>query len=54
MIKCVRPNFQPSYTKCLLRLNEPRLALSGIADLLKRPESVEFQESTHFIHFSEG
>uniref|UniRef100_A0A915PRR5 Serine/threonine-protein kinase ATR n=1 Tax=Setaria digitata TaxID=48799 RepID=A0A915PRR5_9BILA len=37
-------NAEPSYTKCLLRLNEPRLALSGIADLLERPENVEFQE----------
>uniref|UniRef100_A0AAF5Q436 Serine/threonine-protein kinase ATR n=8 Tax=Wuchereria bancrofti TaxID=6293 RepID=A0AAF5Q436_WUCBA len=37
-------NVEPSYTKCLLRLNEPRLALSGITDLLKRSESVEFQE----------
>ncbi|VDN85484.1 unnamed protein product [Brugia pahangi] len=38
------PTFQPSYTKCLLRLNEPRLALSGITDLLEKSESVEFQE----------
>ncbi|CAG9534937.1 unnamed protein product [Cercopithifilaria johnstoni] len=37
-------NVEPSYTKCLLRLNEPRLALSGITDLLQRSENAEFQE----------
>ncbi|KAL4003694.1 FAT domain family protein [Acanthocheilonema viteae] len=34
----------PSYIKCLLRLNEPRLALSGIIDLLQGSENIEFQE----------
>ncbi|VDK68004.1 unnamed protein product [Onchocerca ochengi] len=40
-------NIESSYIKCLLRLNEPRLALSGITDLLGKSENVEFQEELH-------
>ncbi|VDN03079.1 unnamed protein product [Thelazia callipaeda] len=40
-------NLEPSYTKCLLRLNEPCLALNGVAALLKKSEDPDFRKELH-------